>query len=379
MMWGGNQFTPLLTVYRDRLHFADATVYALLGAYVLGLIPSLLVGNRLGARHGDALVVWVGLATGAAATVILMVGSTSVAATAGGRIVSGFSVGVAMTAGVSLIRALRLQASPSDTRGAVIRASMTLTAGLAAGAAVAGILGTVGELPLTAPYSLHLIVTAAAAATLLIGRPRRGPVSASQSAVAGLPAHRIRAVWALTAFMAPWVFVAGSVAYALVPGLIRDLPSAAVPAFAAVAALTTLTIGTLAQPWAARLLASGAPAFALALAMITIGMGVVIGVSAGGNWLIGLAATLPLGLGFGIAIATGTLRAEWVAARSGRPEIMGWFYSLTYIGFFAPALVSVVAASSSYMLVLVSITVLAASTTIAIAVIERRPGQAPLS
>ena len=50
--WGGNEFTPLLVMYRDVSHFSAVTVDMLLGAYVLGIVPALLVGGPLSDRYG---------------------------------------------------------------------------------------------------------------------------------------------------------------------------------------------------------------------------------------------------------------------------------------------------------------------------------------
>ncbi|MCP9186144.1 hypothetical protein NMM52_21475, partial [Acinetobacter baumannii] len=45
--WGGNEFTPLLVMYRETSNFSQVTVNGLLAAYVLGIIPALLVGGPL--------------------------------------------------------------------------------------------------------------------------------------------------------------------------------------------------------------------------------------------------------------------------------------------------------------------------------------------
>ena len=50
--WGGNEFTPLLVMYREVGHFSAVTVDALLAAYVLGIVPALLLGGPLSDRYG---------------------------------------------------------------------------------------------------------------------------------------------------------------------------------------------------------------------------------------------------------------------------------------------------------------------------------------
>jgi hypothetical protein len=371
VLWGGNQFTPLLTVYRDGQHFTDSIVYALLGAYVVGLIPALLYGSRLGAVIGERDVLWMSLACSAVASVVLALGPSSVVLTAVGRVVAGISVGLAMTAGTALVHSVYARAHPSDPRGAVVRSSMTVTAGLAAGAAASGLLGAFGPGPTMTPYAAHCAVVLVAAAVLAIGRPEaRVGTPRGAGAVRALT-PRLRTLWLLTASTAPWVFAAGSVSYALVPGLIRGVPASLLPAFAGTAALTTLTIGTLVQPWATRLVGRGAPADILGLVAITAGLALTIAVSATGDWMLGLAATIPLGAGFGLAIASGALRTEMVASRTGRTGLVGVFYALTYVGFAAPALIAVIAARLGYTEALALVTAAAAGTAVVAAVVER--------
>ena len=54
---GTNVPTPLLLVYRDRLHLSPSTLTALFGFYAAGLVPSLLLSgplsDRLGRRRGS--------------------------------------------------------------------------------------------------------------------------------------------------------------------------------------------------------------------------------------------------------------------------------------------------------------------------------------
>ena len=50
--WGGNEFTPLLVMYRQIDHMSALTVNVLLGAYVLGIVPALLLGGPLSDRYG---------------------------------------------------------------------------------------------------------------------------------------------------------------------------------------------------------------------------------------------------------------------------------------------------------------------------------------
>ena len=50
--WGGNEFTPLLVMYRQDGGLSPVAVDGLLFTYVLGIIPALLLGGPLSDRYG---------------------------------------------------------------------------------------------------------------------------------------------------------------------------------------------------------------------------------------------------------------------------------------------------------------------------------------
>lgn len=50
--WGGNEFTPLLVMYRTRGDFSPLAVDLLLFAYVLGIVPALVIGGPPSDRFG---------------------------------------------------------------------------------------------------------------------------------------------------------------------------------------------------------------------------------------------------------------------------------------------------------------------------------------
>ncbi len=44
--WGANQFVSLLVYYRQHHGFSEVLVTSMLGIYVAGLVPALLLGGR---------------------------------------------------------------------------------------------------------------------------------------------------------------------------------------------------------------------------------------------------------------------------------------------------------------------------------------------
>ncbi|HET9689582.1 MAG TPA: MFS transporter, partial [Acidimicrobiales bacterium] len=151
--WGGNQFTPLLVLYRSADHWGATTVDALLGAYVVGLVPALLVGGRVSDRFGRRRPVLVALVASAAGSSLLASGALP--AVALGRLCSGVGVGLAMAVGTTWATELAVASGRSRPAGAR-RASLSLTAGFGLGAGVAGTLAQWGPAPETTPYLVHV-------------------------------------------------------------------------------------------------------------------------------------------------------------------------------------------------------------------------------
>src|SRR3978361_762121 len=75
--WGGNQFTPLLIVYRQRGGYSQVGVDVFLGAYVLGLIPGLRVASSLSGRFGRRPLLLTGLVASIAGSGVLAFGSVA--------------------------------------------------------------------------------------------------------------------------------------------------------------------------------------------------------------------------------------------------------------------------------------------------------------
>ena len=138
--WGGNQFTPLMVMYRLGGELDLVFVDLLLFIYALGIAPALLISGPLSDRIGRKPVML-------AAPVFSIIGSLLIAAgeTTGplllvGRALSGVGVGIAMAVGGSWVKELshaRFDEKAKSTSGAK-RQSMALTLGFGIGAGIAG-------------------------------------------------------------------------------------------------------------------------------------------------------------------------------------------------------------------------------------------------
>ncbi|MDM2592422.1 MFS transporter, partial [Mycobacteroides abscessus] len=116
--WGGNEFTPLLVMYRQAGQSA-ASVDTLLFAYVLGIIPALFLGGPLSDRYGRRAVMLPAPFISMLGSLVLALGAQHFALLFTGRVLSGVALGLAMAAGSSWVK--ELSAPPFDRPGAGAR------------------------------------------------------------------------------------------------------------------------------------------------------------------------------------------------------------------------------------------------------------------
>jgi MFS family permease len=72
--WAGNQFSPLLLMYKDVEGYTAVTVNAFLGVYVLGLAPAFMVAGALSDRHGRRPVILAAILFALATSAVLALG-----------------------------------------------------------------------------------------------------------------------------------------------------------------------------------------------------------------------------------------------------------------------------------------------------------------
>ncbi|HET9077944.1 MAG TPA: MFS transporter, partial [Acidimicrobiales bacterium] len=272
--WGGNQFTPLLTMYRQLNGYSAVVVDALLGAYVLGLAPALLAGGPLSDRRGRRPVMLVGLLSSGLGSTALAVGTLPFLTA--GRLLSGIAVGLGMAVGTSWVTELTVAGGRSPATGAR-RASLCLTAGFGVGAGVAGVLAQWGPQPETVPYLVHLaVLVVVLAAVARRGEETRPAGAASAGPGAGLRLASLRhpRFRRLVLPMAPWVFGAAGVAYAVLPQAMAGRVGHWALIYATALTVVTLGAGVLIQPVARRLDHAHRPrAILVAMVVVTTGVG----------------------------------------------------------------------------------------------------------
>ncbi|PRQ12177.1 MFS transporter [Corynebacterium sp. 13CS0277] len=352
--WGGNEFTPLLVLYKQRGTFSDVFVDAMLIAYAIGVGLGLLATGPLSDRYGRKALMLPAPLVAVAASALIAAGEHTAPVMAVGRLMSGMAVGMAMTAGGSWLKELsspRFDPTASPTAGAK-RASMALTAGFGLGAGFAGVLAEWGPIPGQLAYRIHILLTLVLVPFLLkIPETRQSAhrnIKGSLLADIAVPSVRNRRFLTVVVPTAPWVFGAGFTAYAILPTLMR--PHVTYP-IAFTAALCVLTLGVgfaIQQPCPAIIGDGGRRGPLLAMTVTIIGMALAATTAVHPSVPVTLVACVFLGLSYGLVVFSGLAEVQKIAPPNDLAGLMGLFYCCTYVGMIFPALLTKLNGMFSY-------------------------------
>lgn len=346
LAWGGNHFTPLLHVYETVSHYASWQANLLLGMYVFGLIPGLLIAAVLSDRHGRRPVFLAGLLASIVASAILAAGVSSFVLLCLGRVLAGVGVGVAMSVGTSWIK--ELSSAPFEHGAARVagarRSSLTLTVGFAVGAGVTGLLAQFAPGPEVVPYLVHGVL-GLVALPLVAGAPE---TRAEQSETTQpwwqdlrVPAAGHRRFTHVILPAAPWVFGAAGVAYAIIPAGVGSNLGGAATLYATGLTVLTLGTGALVQTVTPRLdtLTRG-HALQIGMVAMVVGMGVAVIATRMASPVLGLLVAVLLGAAYGTVIVAGLVRVQRMAGPDDLAGLTGVYYALSYLGFLLPAILA---------------------------------------
>ncbi|MBF6332475.1 MFS transporter [Nocardia transvalensis] len=333
--WGGNEFTPLLVMYKQH-GLGVTTVDLLLFDYVLGIVPALLIGGPLSDRHGRRRLMRPAPLIGAAGSLLLAFGSGSVPLLSAGRVLCGAALGLAMAVGSSWLKEL------SQGTGAR-RSAMSLTAGFALGAGLAGTLAQWAPWPDSLPYLINVALCLAAASCVWncpeTVVPQRNPGRLRDDLkVPAAGHHRFRTI-ALPAAL--WLFTSAATAYAVLPTLLATRVRGAPIAFSALVTVITLGCGFAIQSVARRIDKPGtARAAAVALILAACGMATAAYTSATLLVPAAIVTAIVLGAGYGIGLVAGLQEIERIARPDDLAGLTAVFYSVSYLGFGVPVVLA---------------------------------------
>lgn len=367
--WSGNQFSPMLLLYKDVDHYSSAMVTLFLGIYVVGLAPSFVLAGALSDHFGRRAPMVCALVAGLLASAFLAIGDLGWVAILIGRLFAGVAVGTAMVVGTSWLK--EVSQPPFDARADVglgaRRASVAFTTGSALGALVAGSIAQWGPWPEVLPYAIHMVVTVPFLALL-----RRTPETVVPSTERlGMRSHlrfgsvRHRRFLRVVVVCGPWLFAACALAYGYLPVLLADKSGGLGLAYATGLSVVALLCGALIQPVAKRIdSVSSARGTVVSLMLITAGVVVMIAsVDLGSPW-IGVLANVIFGCGFGIGLVSGLMEVQRLAPPEDLARLTGVFYAIAYLGFVLPTILAALASWFSVLALLSAVVVLLVISTL---------------
>lgn len=357
----------MVSVYRRVNGFSESLATFAFASYVLGLVPGLLGAAWLSQHVGKRRVMRPALVTSLVATALFLLGPGWTGTILGGRVLAGLATGVAMGPGTAWIKELCADA-PVGTGAR--RATIALSTGFAGGPLVGGLLAHLDLHPRLLPFVPHLLL-GTVALLLAWHTPEVDATDHSTPAVARVAqALGHPWFWARVVPSAPWVFGAVSVSFLyLAPRIAPGVD----PALATgVAAGLTLGTGVLVQPSIRRFEARHrGRTLQLGLGLVALGLlAGALGTAVRHPALILLTAPL-LGAAYGTLMVGGLTQVEAnVPLHLLAPAASG-FYCVTYVGFFAPFVISLLPGPPPALVLIVGAAV--ALTTLAL-VRPRRTG-----
>lgn len=362
--WGGNQFTPLLIAYAQHSGYTRVDVDILLGAYVLGLIPGLLIASTLSDRHGRRNVMAAGIVSAALGSLVLAIGDYwGFPALFVGRLFSGAAVGIAMAVGSAWIAELSRPPYDDAAAGAgARRASICLSLGFGVGPLCAGLLTVYAPLPLVLTYLVHAALCVPVLWAVWNRAVETRSALSDRPFLEGLkvPAAGHRRFLHVVVPMAPWIFGSAAIAYAVVPALVADQLGSWALLYTVGLTVLTLGCGVAIQPVARRLDdVSSSRAVVVSMALMAMGIFAAVATAVTRSALVAPLVAMLLGSAYGIAIVSGLLEIQRIAPPDELAGISGVYYSLAYLGFLLPAVLAALAHWFSYPVMLTAVGLLA--------------------
>jgi hypothetical protein len=381
--YGANQFSPLMVMYREQGHYSAVSVAAFFAVYILGLAPGLLLGGPASDQRGRRTLLLPALVASVPASGVLALGAVpavSEPALYAGRFLFGVVTGVAMAVGTTWVK--ELSQAPwdpvADAAAGARRAALALSAGFGAGPLVAGVLAQWAPLPMELPYLVHIVITLVVLAAVL-GVPETRVVTAPRQRMelrVALPVRFRRVV----APMAPWVFGAVSISFAVQPAALASVTGGLGLVFATLVAVVTLGAGVAVQPWARRL-DRRAPVLTARAGLATTVAGILLaaGAAALGSVVLAVAASVVLGAAYGLCLVAGLLEVQRMAAPEHLGALTAVYYTITYAGFVIPVVLAALTPLAGYPVLLLGPAVLALLSLAVVVRNGRRPARPGLA
>lgn len=355
--WAANHFAGLIPALGDHQHLNRATLDAIFGIYAVGLLPALIIGGRLSDALGRQSVAWAGSITALAGTVAMLLSQHS-AVLLGGRLVVGAGVGLVVSSCTAWASDLKGPA------GAAV-AGAVLTAGFAIGPFASGVIASAGESGLWESFGIAAALVVLATAVAVAAAQRADATSAAAATgrerTASVRPEIARALsWALP--LSPWVYSSATLAFVTIPTHVHT--GLAAPMAAGTAALIANGVSGITQ-MIARARRWGPQAGSIGAVLAAVGYGVAAAAPSTMPLGVGLSLLVVLGTASGLLLREGLIDLEAAAPQRLRGALTGTFYTVSYIGFGLPMLLSTIGSAKAAAIILAVMAVGALATAAA--------------
>ncbi|MDK8898527.1 MFS transporter [Corynebacterium sp. MSK004] len=357
---GANLFAPMVVVYQVTTELGVLQTTFLFGIYALGIMVALFIGGPLSDSLGRRAIMRPAVLTTTAGSLVFLGGAGgSFLPLLIGRLCAGAAVGFAMSSGAAWIKELSTHLSVGAKRS-----SIALSAGFASAPGVAGIAAEFLPWPTVLPYLLH-IGLALVVVPLVWTVPEQRSAQTASSRRTFVPSSLITPRYLLVVAYAPWVFGSATTAFVFLPAQLSEHLRHPVLT-AGLCALLTMGSGVVIQQLAGRIRVTAFHGMVLAAIGMALCLGVLV--AAEHSWAVFLLpfAAIIMGSSYGIGMLSGLAETQAIAHPAELGAATGVFYSLTYLGFFAPFILSLLGPVTDYSTAFIIGLVLAVLTAVAL-------------
>ncbi|MEM5985362.1 MFS transporter [Corynebacterium hesseae] len=357
---GANLFAPMVVVYQTTTSLGVLQTTFLFGIYALGIMVALFIGGPLSDSLGRRAIMRPAVLTTTAGSLVFLTGAGGAfLPLLIGRLCAGAAVGLAMSSGAAWIKELSTHLSVGAKRS-----SIALSAGFASAPGVAGIAAEFLPWPTVVPYLLHIGLALIVVPLVWTVPEPRSTQSASRRH-SFVPTSLITPRYLPVVAYAPWVFGSATTAFVFLPAQLSEHLRHPV-LVAGLCALLTMGSGVVIQQLAGRIRVTSFHGMALA----AVGMALCLAVLAAAHhgWAVFLLpiAAIIMGSSYGIGMLSGLAETQAIADAEELGAATGVFYSLTYLGFFAPFILSLLGPAVGYSTAFVIGLTVAVATAVAL-------------
>lgn len=357
---GANLFAPMVVVYQTTTSLGVLQTTFLFGIYALGIMVALFIGGPLSDSLGRRAIMRPAVLTTTAGSLVFLTGAGGAfLPLLIGRLCAGAAVGLAMSSGAAWIKELSTHLSVGAKRS-----SIALSAGFASAPGVAGIAAEFLPWPTVVPYLLHIGLALIVVPLVWTVPEPRSTQSASRRR-SFVPTSLITPHYLPVVAYAPWVFGSATTAFVFLPAQLSEHLRHPV-LVAGLCALLTMGSGVVIQQLAGRIRVTSFHSRALA----AVGMALCLAVLAAAQhgWAVFLLpiAAIIMGSSYGIGMLSGLAETQTIADAEELGAATGVFYSLTYLGFFAPFILSLLGPAVGYSTAFVIGLTVAVATAVAL-------------